>query len=282
MLSVVCLGGLFALLRGPLAAGYGDRLGQLAAATSTSATPPSARRAVLFTRDEPRAVALLVRAQFRYDMRVRLGVLSIIPLTLLYMYIGAREGATADPFARGPSNQFDLMSYAVLLFPSILVQQLAASDAYRAAWIYFTTPADRAALVMAVKNIVVAFFLLPYAVFLVAALSWRFGHLGHAIVHAGFLLLLGMLALQSAVLVSPRLPFASPPAKATGNAVMIIWMTVTMAASLITIVVVQRWVYRGWSRVAIAAAVLLLITAVLDQLLYSRAVSRRHETFEVG
>src|SRR4029078_662297 len=146
----------------------------------------------------PRAVAWLVRAQFRYDMRVRLGVLSIVPLTLLYMYIGARDGATADPFVRGPSNQFDLMSCAVLLFPSILVQQLAGSDGYRAAWIYFATPADRAALVVATKNVVAAFFLVPYAVFLVGVLSWRFGHLGHAFVHAGFLSLLGLLVLQSA------------------------------------------------------------------------------------
>ena len=272
----------FAWLRGPIAADYGDRLGQLAAATTTPATPPSPRRAFLFTRDEPRAVALLVRAQFRYDMRVRLGVLSLVPLTLLYMYIGARDGATADPFVRGPSNQFDLMLYAVLLFPSILVQQLAGSDAYRAAWIYFATPADRAALVVATKDVVIALFLVPYGIFLVAALSWRFGHPGHAVVHTGFLLLLGLLALQSAVLVSPRLPFATPPPRPSGNAVMIIWMIVTMVASIVTLVVVQRWVYRSWSRVALAAVLLLLAVALLNQLLRSRAISRRHETFEVG
>ncbi len=199
------------------------------------------------------------------------------------MYIGARDGDTADPFVGVPSSgQFDLMSYAVLLFPAILVQQLAGSDAYRAAWIYFATPADRAALVVAAKNVVVTFFMVPYGIFLVVALSWRFGHPGHALVHAGFLLMLGMLALQSAVLVSPRLPFAAPPAKATGNALMMIWMVVTMAGSMIAIVIVQRWVYRSWMRVAMGAALLLIATAVLNRLLRSRAVSRRHETFELG
>jgi ABC-2 type transport system permease protein len=282
-LSVAFLLAVFFWLRGPLAADYGDRLGELAAVTSAPSAAPSTRRALLFTRDETRAVALLVRAQFRYDMRVRLGILSIVPLTLLYMYIGAQDGGTSDPFVGVPSSrQFDLMSYAVLLFPSILVQQLAGSDAYRAAWIYFATPADRAALVVATKNVVVMFFLVPYAFFLVAALSWRFGHLGHAFVHTGFLAMLGLLVLQSAVLVSPRLPFATPPAKATGNAVMIIWMMVMMVASIIALVVVQRWVYRSWPRVAIVAALLLIAAALLDLLLRSRAVSRRHETFEVG
>ncbi len=72
-LSIVFLAGVFVLLRGPLAADYGDRLGQLAAVTSATASAPSTRPAFFFTRDEARAVALLVRAQFRYDMRVRLG-----------------------------------------------------------------------------------------------------------------------------------------------------------------------------------------------------------------
>jgi hypothetical protein len=199
------------------------------------------------------------------------------------MYIGARDGDSGDPFVGAPSTrQFDLMSYAVLLFPSILVQQLAGSDAYRAAWIYFTTPADRAALIVAAKNVVVTFFMVPYGVFLLAALSWRYGHLGHAFVHTAFLLMLGLLAVQSAVLVSPRLPFATPPAKATGNTLMMIWMVVTMVASIIAIVIVQRWVYRSWLRVAIAAALLLIAAAVLNWLLRSRAVSRRHETFEFG
>jgi hypothetical protein len=282
-LSIGFLVAVFAWLRGPLAADYGDRLGQLAAVTSAPSTMPSTRRALLFTRDEARAVALLVRAQFRYDMRVRLGILSIIPLTLLYMYIGARDGGTVDPFVRAPSSrQFDLMSYAVLLFPSILVQQLAGSHAYRAAWIYFATPADRAALVVATKNVVVMFFLVPYGIFLVAALSWRFGHLGHALMHTGFLAMLGLLVLQSAVLVSPRLPFATAPPKATGSAVMIIWMMVAMVGSMIALVIIQRWVYRSWPRVAMVAALLFIAIVVLNWLLRSRAISRRHETFELG
>jgi hypothetical protein len=282
-LSIVFVAALFVLLRGPLAADYGDRLGQLAAVTSAPSAAPSVRRALLFTRDEARAVALLVRAQFRYDLRVRLGILSIIPLTLLYMYIGARDGSTADPFLRAPSSrQFDLMSYAVLLFPSILVQQLAGSHAYRAAWIYFATPADRAALVVATKNVVVMFFLVPYGIFLVVALSWRFGHLGHALMHTGFLAMLGLLVLQSAVLVSPRLPFATAPPKATGSAVMIIWMMVAMVGSMIALVIIQRWVYRSWPRVAMVAALLFIAIVVLNWLLRSRAISRRHETFELG
>ena len=41
---------------------------------------------------------MLVRAQFRYDKRFRLTVLSILPLTLVYMFSGFDEGGI-DPFA---------------------------------------------------------------------------------------------------------------------------------------------------------------------------------------
>ena len=46
------------------------------------ARPPGA---LLFTRDEARAVALLVRSQFRNDIKFRMGVLTILPLTLVYL-----------------------------------------------------------------------------------------------------------------------------------------------------------------------------------------------------
>lgn len=59
-----------------------------------------------FTTGEARAVALLVRSQFRDDHRFRMGVLGLLPFTLLYMVMGVRNGAIADPFARRAATLF--------------------------------------------------------------------------------------------------------------------------------------------------------------------------------
>src|SRR5262249_46813472 len=69
----------------PLAAGrlsleYAQQVGEVTAV----AEPVRRRRALRlpgFGRAEARAVALLVRAQFRFDQKFRMGVLGILPLT---------------------------------------------------------------------------------------------------------------------------------------------------------------------------------------------------------
>jgi hypothetical protein len=80
----------------PLAAGrlsldYARRIGEVTAVSE----PPSRRAFRLpgFGRGEARAVALLVRAQFRFDQRFRMAVLSMIPLTGFYLLLGIDNGA---------------------------------------------------------------------------------------------------------------------------------------------------------------------------------------------
>ena len=53
--------------------------------------PARSRRAWLFTTGEARAVALLIRSQFKNDMKFRMGVLAILPLTVIYLFMGISE-----------------------------------------------------------------------------------------------------------------------------------------------------------------------------------------------
>jgi hypothetical protein len=278
-LSMALLFSLLAALRGPLGVSYAERLGELTATPRPQAPPTRRRPSWLFTRDERRAVALLVRAHFRHDMRVRLGVLAIVPLTILYMLMGMRDGGSADPFTDRDGRGVDFVAMAVLFFPTLVVQQFAGSETYRAAWIYFATPASRAAIVAALKNAIVVFFFLPYIVFLATLFTWRFGHIGHALVHAAFLGLIGYLALQTGALLDPRLPFAEPPKKAVNSAVMFVWMLIAVVGGQFLLAFLIDAVYGSWVRVIAFAATLVAVSALVNVAIRTRTL-RRYESLE--
>jgi len=204
----------------PLAAGrlsldYARRIGEMSAV----AEPASRRRAFRlpgFSRGEARAVALLVRAQFRFDQRFRMGILGIIPLTGFYMLLGLDEGALRDPFLSGTGAAG--VYFAVIFIPMTLHTALAASESWRAAWIFFATPASHARIVVASKNFVTIYFLGTYVVALAAFWSWFFERVWHAALHALILGALAHLLLQLAVITRPSLPFAAEPHKAQRSA----------------------------------------------------------------
>jgi hypothetical protein len=47
------------------------------------------------------------------------------------------------------------------MFPSMLKLSLTRSDAFRASWIYFACPADRARVIRATRDVLLLYFLLP-------------------------------------------------------------------------------------------------------------------------
>jgi hypothetical protein len=207
---------LVTLLCVPLAAGrlsleYARQVGE---ASAVAEAVPRGRSFRLpgFARGEARAVALLVRAQFRFDQRFRMGVLSIIPLTGFYLLMGLDQGALLDPFvgaARGPGVYF-----AVFFIPMTLHTALAASESWRAAWIFFATPSSHARVVVAAKNFVSVYFLGTYVLALAVFWSYFYERVWHALLHALMLGGLAHILLQLAVIARPALPFAAEPHKA--------------------------------------------------------------------
>jgi ABC-2 type transport system permease protein len=211
-LALVCV----PLASGRLSLDYARRVGEMSAV----AEPAVRRRFRLpgFSRDEARAVALLVRAQFRFDQRFRMGILGIIPLTGFYLLLGLEDGVLRDPFlgsTGGPGVYF-----AVMFIPMTLHTALAASESWRAAWIFFATPASHARIVVAAKNFVTVYFLGAYVLLLAAFWSWFYERVWHAVVHALILGMLAHLLLQLAVITRPSLPFAAEPHKAQRSATM--------------------------------------------------------------
>jgi ABC-2 type transport system permease protein len=267
--SLVAVGLLAATLAGRLSLQYAQHLGALTAATAARAPSASRRRRpVWFKAGEERAVALLVRAQFRNDQKFRMGVLGILPLTVLYLFISLRHGPLPDPFGLDWRRAGDVMliSLAILAFPTTLRQTFSRSDSYKAAWIYFTAPVERSRVVRATKNVLVAFFLLPYLSFVTVVLVYFTGHPIHVLVHMAFLGLLSHLFLQTITFIDPALPFSQPLQKGTRSGVMILTMMMAFGGGLVLVPVLSMFVYVSVVRMIVAAALLAATSAAGDWL----------------
>jgi hypothetical protein len=251
----------------PLAAGrlsldYARRIGEMSATSE-----PAARRRTLplpgFSRGEARAVALLVRAQFRFDQRFRMGVLGILPLTGFYLLMGLNTGALADPFLPSSSETGPGVFFAIVFIPMTLHAALTVSESWRAAWIFFACPASHARIVVAAKNFVSVYFLASYLLVLATFWSFFFERVWHAFIHALFAGLLAHLMLQLAVMVKPALPFAAEPRKAERSSKMLgIFFAGAIVAGFCPLIL--RLVYRDLSLTFGALAFVIAVTAAIE------------------
>jgi hypothetical protein len=182
-----------------------------------------------------------------------MGILAVVPMMALYVLIDTRD------------SPFDLIAMAVLLFPALLSQHFAASDAYAASWIYRATPSDPARLVIALKNISIVYFLVPFLVFVAVVFAWRMGNAWDAVVHTAILGLLSHISLQGAAMVRPRLPFAMPPDKTRGSGTLLAWMLFVIAGGQLALFALERWVYFSLARTAGAVLLLIVLSLALNR-----------------
>ncbi len=279
-LAVLLLIALLGSLGGKLSLDYADALGRL---KSVSAQTPARARSSAWLgalRNETRAVALLVRSQFKNDLKFRLGLLSLVPITLIYLVIGLREGTPTDPFVSGARRGFEVgfIQIALMFLPMSLRQAIVTSDAYRASWIFYATPADRTRLVLGARDIITLFFLVPYLLFLAAVFTVFFGHAGHAIVHAFFLGLMAYLVLQLTILIDPKLPFSTLPQKDARGGAMFGLQMLVMFLGMAAYIVLTHVVYRSVPFVVAALACFLFAAWIMARLT-RRRVNRQAEGF---
>jgi hypothetical protein len=234
----------------------------LSVQSSKSEGPQAPGRALLRLgrTGERRAVALLLRAQFKHDQRFRFTVLSLVPLTLFYIMLGTREGGFRDPFVHaGSSSDSMLLYFAMLMFPMMLLTGVSRTDAYRAAWVFYVTPARRSELVLALKDLAMAYMLVPYCLGLGLVLAWYYGNLLHAYLHLAVQLLFVNLVLLLGIALQHDLPFSRPPmqkGQATG-AFFIVLLLASLAQVLMTSLM-SHFVYRHPVLLAAVVAVLLV------------------------
>ena len=279
--SVAALAFMATRLGGRLSLDYSERLGAMTvAARAKAARAAEGRRrgGLWFTTGEARAVALLVRSQFRHDQRFRMGVLGLLPFTLLYMFMGIRSGAVADPFSPARTMQGWPMTMAVLASPAMLRMLLTRSDAFRASWIFFTCPSDRMRIARSSKDVLVVFFLLPYLLLVAAVYSYVVGNIAHVLVHVAFLGLLAHLVLQIGLLLDPALPFSKPMQKGRSTSLFFGFTLVTILVSLF-IQFYASTMYASLTLTAGAVASILLLGVIIDVLTRAR-VQRQAQLLE--
>ncbi len=263
-------------MRGRLSLEYAEQLGTLMTGGGDARAPRSAssRPRLWFRAGEARAVAILVRSQFRNDLRFRMGVFAIIPLTLIYLIMGvsdAREAGAATP-------DLSLVRVAILIFPTMLRSNLAASDAFRASWIYFATPADRARLIRSARDILAVFFLLPYLALVGVTLAllvddplWLLGYLAMAGLTSNLMLLI-------ATLLSPELPFARPHEKMQETSRVIFVMILAGVVGILLMKLVD-WLYGNPVALATAFAAVIAASVLVGRLTRTR-IERQAEGLE--
>jgi hypothetical protein len=211
LLAVASIGGLAWFIRDKLSMGYTDGLTRTvkteAAGGVTAGAVSSWMPAV---RNESRAVLLLARSQIVHDMKFRLALMSLLPMTVVYMFMG---GWPSDPFLSTRGSRGGFVQMVVMFLPIMVRQVIVQSESHRAGWIFHTTPARRATLLSASRNVTAAFFLLPYLAVLAAFFAWAFGSSTHALLHVAFMGLLAAIILQFDIMIRPQLPFSVPPIK---------------------------------------------------------------------
>jgi hypothetical protein len=258
----------------PLAAGrlsleYAQRLGE----TTAVGEPPRTGRRFRppgFRRGESRAIAVLIAAQFRFDQRFRMAILGIVPLIFFYLLLGLDQGALVDPFEPGMGSAAGAPLYmAVVFMPMTLQAGLQYSDSWRAAWIFFATPASAARLIVAAKNFVAVWFLGGYLLLLAGIWSYYYERVWHAFFHAAVIGLLAHMLLQLAVMLKPALPFASESRRVERSAgIYTAFFFGSLIASIIPIFL--PLVYARPPLTAIVVILMLLVTAALEYTLRLR------------
>ncbi len=270
--SVAALVLLARLAAGRLSLEYSDVLSRQASASEGTQRPGRALLPIGRAKGERRAVALLLRAQFRHDQRFRFAVLSIVPLTAFYILLGGRQGGFHDPFgAQASGGDTMLLYFAMLMFPAMLLTNIGRSDAYRAGWVFYVTPARRGELVLAAKHFALMYLVVPYALCLGVVLGYLFGNYVHAYLH---LLVEGLfvnLVLLASVAVQPELPFSKPPMqKGQQTAAFFVVIFVAAIAQALSTFLLSRFVY-PYPMVLIAVVAVLLVAGVGgDRLLRGR------------
>jgi hypothetical protein len=279
--SIALLGALAGAIGGRLSLDYAQQIAESIARADVRSRRERRRWTPLtvFAAGEARAVALLIRSQFQNDLKFRLAVLSILPLTLFYTFYGGAS-SVYDPFVRAPGPGAPLLLVAVFMFPATLRTQLTSSDAFLASWIFFATPSNRIRIVRAAKDVVVVLFLVPYLAFQAAIFIYMTGSVWHVLVHFALIGLLSHLGLQVLVFLDPALPFSRPLTKAQNPGWFFGFM---MAASFVALLVqaFSPFLYASGVATAITFALVIAASAVVDRLTRAR-VERQTAALEFG
>lgn len=223
----------------------------------------------LFSQPESRVVARLVYSQFKYDTRFKISVLGIIPLLLLYLFMGLRESSFPNPFVTGSEGmlQFLAFFFALLMIPMIVKQNLETSEAYESSWIFYASPARLPLIVIATRNLLFVLFTLPCLLLIFALFAYYFDHLGQALLHTLTITAISFIFLQIIYIFRPKLPFAEPKIRGGRSRLFTVMFFLLPALGLWILHLITSNFYDSFVELGMVYAVLILLMLVLERII---------------
>ncbi len=213
---------------------------------------------------EERALLSLVRANFKHDTQFRLGIISFIPILLIYMVYGfiVSGSNVRDPLAPLPDTQVMtniLLGIAVVIMPYMMLSVMQSSKSWQAAWIFFTTPFDRVKMIRSVDRVILWLLILPIGLLMCGMFTYMYGNFLHAVMHTGFMVLMSVTGLTFLNMFSIRLPFAleSRPGNQMGGSIgPMITAAIIFGIPIAIIGSIGYGGYLGWMICLLAALIL--------------------------
>lgn len=195
----------------------------------------------LFRSAEARVMWKLFRAQFRHDVKFRMSLLSLLPITAVYFALILINGSVVDPFMDSALNTVlsaNMLYLIVLLSPILILQTVSQSEAFKASWLFYACPVDRSELLLGMRTIILLMLFLPYLLILGVAFAF-YMPLSHAFMHTTMLALIGLLIFDVYLIVAPRLPFSAPRRQQRTPILSIVWMifTALIPGALLTVII---------------------------------------------
>jgi len=266
-----------------LSLGYSERLAELAGRSVQRVGKKKLKWSLLGLKltNEEHVVSVLIRNQFLYDNKFKMAVLSILPLTIFYLFYGTQTGPLPNPFETQDfeMGRTGLLYLLVFLFPMMLRTFVTQSDAYQASWMFYTTPTNFQRVIIAEKNFLMIYFVLPFLLILGLIFYHYFENLLHALLHVLVLGLLSHLFLQFAFLFSPDLPFSRPNVKGRRSRNMALLLIVVPFILYLILPFIFKVVYPSTASFLTFTITILTISLILESLIKVR-VSYYMKSFE--
>jgi len=226
-------------------------------------------------------VSVLIRNQFLFDNKFKMAVLSILSLTIFYLFYGTQTGPLPNPFETQDfeMGRTGLLYLLIFLFPMMLRTFVTQSDAYQASWMFYTALTDFQRLIISEKNFLMIYFVLPFLVILGLIFYHYFENLLHVLLH---ILVLGLLAhffLQFAFLFSPDLLFSRLNVKGQRSCNMALLLIIVSFILYLILPFIFRVVYLSFASFLTFTITILTISLILESLIKVR-VSHYMKNFE--
>jgi hypothetical protein len=216
---------------------------------------------------ENRAVLMLMLRHIKHDSRCRLSLLSVLPLTLVYILPQLTGSSTiSDPFISSDDWAVgrDMIVFGIVFVPLMVKRVLTRSEWYTAAWIYEATPCDKTQIVLTIRKLLVRLVFIPYMAIVLVIYACFYSSLIHAFLHVLFQGLMAFVLLQMAYVKDPSLPFSESGRDTQGSRTMVISIILIPMIAVIVGPLAVRFIYPDPVRFAGGIASLLVISLMMD------------------